>query len=58
MTTARMLAAPMITGRASLPLAAAPRRLNAPEQPRTSRATTVFYPNLRYFNARSTALAS
>jgi hypothetical protein len=32
--------------------------VNAPEQPRTSRATTVFYPNLRYFNARSKALAS
>ena len=32
--------------------------VNVPEQPRTSRATTVFYPNLRYFNSRSKALAS
>jgi hypothetical protein len=29
-----------------------------PAQQRTSRAVTVFYPNLRYFNSRSRALAS
>ena len=32
--------------------------VNVREQPRTSGATTVFYPNLRYFNSRSKALAS
>ena len=32
--------------------------VNAPEQQRTSRPTAVFYPNLRYFNSRSKALAS
>ena len=32
--------------------------VNVPEQRRSSQPTTVFHPNLRYFNARSRALAS